>query len=432
MSELIHFKMQLPENNELEKDIIACMASNDKACEIAIDVLSGEEFFNHHLREYFRDAQRQFAERGNFNIALSQDQMNMTHELVIRNTHPACIEELCKHLIDLYKRRAIVNLSYKLASGAVEGDAVEVANVVTQSIGQILDKSNNSLRRPVANIGDIAKEIYADIKTNGPRDTWGIDTGFCGSDFDRLTGGIQNSQLWVVTGRTGVGKSVFCLSLLLAFAQKHSESHPLIISTEMYDEPIARRLLAYAAQVDVQSLLHRRIKEDEEKRLKATIESNALSNIACAYRPGASFADVRFICNMHKRMHGLPLLVIDLAEGISVGGAADEYHKLTSICRFLNQLKGELDTCILAVVQQKGTSYDRPDDDNDLGILAGIKGTGQWRQDADKILAITRLEDNTTRISQIKDRDPGETGSINLKWNRYTSNYEPILVPEGI
>jgi len=126
MSEKINFSIDLPCNTELEKDILAAMTLDDRACRAAIETLTGDEFFDGHTRRYFEEAKAQFSSKGIFDAGLLTNGSLLSGELIVRPVHIALVEEYCAKLRDTYKRRQIVELSYRLATQAVEGGQVDI------------------------------------------------------------------------------------------------------------------------------------------------------------------------------------------------------------------------------------------------------------------------------------------------------------------
>lgn len=79
----------------------------------------------------------------------------------------------------------------------------------------------------------------------------GVPTGF--TDLDRLTGGLQRSDLIILAARPAVGKTSLALSLAHNSAMKHGQSIA-VFSLEMSKEQLIQRLLSMDAAIDQQRL----------------------------------------------------------------------------------------------------------------------------------------------------------------------------------
>ena len=101
-----------------------------------------------------------------------------------------------------------------------------------------------------------AKAILA-----GPS-TLSVPTGF--ADLDHLTGGLAPGALWVISGHTGVGKSVLATDLVRSAAVRHGHPTLLVTRTESV-ERLAQRLLAAQAKVPLPPLLMKPQQPDKER-----------------------------------------------------------------------------------------------------------------------------------------------------------------------
>src|SRR6266702_5991629 len=90
-----------------------------------------------------------------------------------------------------------------------------------------------------------------------------IHTGF--EDLDRLTGGLQRSDLIIVAATPATGKTGFALSIVLNVSVKHTQSVG-VFSLEMSKEQLTTRLISMIALVDQQRLRAGWIEDDEWER----------------------------------------------------------------------------------------------------------------------------------------------------------------------
>src|SRR5437667_10251872 len=104
----------------------------------------------------------------------------------------------------------------------------------------------------------------------------GVPTGF--TDLDRLTGGLQRSDLIILAARPAVGKTSMALSLAHNAAVKHQHS-VAIFSLEMSKEQLVQRLLSMDAGIDQQRLRTGWIEDDECDRIIYAIVTLSESNI---------------------------------------------------------------------------------------------------------------------------------------------------------
>ena len=82
-------------------------------------------------------------------------------------------------------------------------------------------------------------------------ETIGVPTGFL--DLDRLLGGMQPSDLLIIAGRPGQGKSGFCLSAAKNASQLYKK-HVAVFSLEMSNDQLVQRLIAQETGIDISTL----------------------------------------------------------------------------------------------------------------------------------------------------------------------------------
>ncbi len=82
--------------------------------------------------------------------------------------------------------------------------------------------------------------IASSTSTAQDQEALGVPTGF--SDLDQLLGGLQKSDLIIVAGRPGMGKTSWLLSAALNAARAGART--AIFSMEMSNEQIVQRLVS--------------------------------------------------------------------------------------------------------------------------------------------------------------------------------------------
>jgi len=145
---------------------------------------------------------------------------------------------------------------------------LEAANQLAQhaydrgkSINTLLDEAEKSVfglseRRityDLQPIQDVLGDYYdrIDQLSQRPDEIYGVPTGLV--DLDKILGGLQKSDLLIIAGRPGMGKTGFMLSVAKNAAQKHKK-HVAVFSLEMSNEQLIQRLIAQETGIDTQRL----------------------------------------------------------------------------------------------------------------------------------------------------------------------------------
>lgn len=216
----------------------------------------------------------------------------------------------------------------------------------------------------------------------------GVPTGF--TDLDRLTGGLQKSDLIILAARPAVGKSSFALSLAHNSAIKHQRSIA-VFSLEMSKEQLVQRLLSMDAGVDQQRLRTGWIEDDDWDRIIFSMGTLSEANIWIDDTAGISTVEMRSKARRLQTEHGVDLIVVDYLQLMqsSVSGKRNEnrVQEISEISRNLKGLARELDIPVLALAQLSRAVESRQ---SKVPQLSDLRESGSIEQDADIVMFIYR------------------------------------------
>jgi replicative DNA helicase len=181
----------------------------------------------------------------------------------------------------------------------------------------------------------------------------GVPTGF--TDLDRLTGGLQKSDLIILAARPAVGKTSLALSLAHNSAVKHQHS-VAIFSLEMSKEQLVQRLLSMDAGVDQQRLRTGWIEDDEWDRIVYSMGTLSEANIWIDDTASISSVEMRSKARRLQAERGIDLIIVDylqLMQSVSGSGKRNEnrVQEISEISRNLKGLARELNIPVLALAQ---------------------------------------------------------------------------------
>lgn len=196
----------------------------------------------------------------------------------------------------------------------------------------------------------------------------GIPTGL--RDLDQLTSGLGNSNLIIIAGRPGMGKS----ALAMQIAETVSKAHPAAVFTlEMSRREVAGRMLKYhTAMTD---------RDDAVRHLFGL-------NMQIDDTPGVSVGHIRSRCRRIKRQHGLSLIVVDYLQ-LMKGQGNNRNEEIGSISRGLKSIAKEFDVPVVALSQLSRKVEERADK---RPLMSDLRESGEIEQDADLILFVYRDE----------------------------------------
>ncbi|MGH2481101.1 MAG: replicative DNA helicase, partial [Ktedonobacteraceae bacterium] len=249
----------------------------------------------------------------------------------------------------------------------------------------------------------------------------GVPTGFY--EFDRMTCGLQPSDLIVLAARPGIGKTALALCIGANAAVDYHQK-VAIFSLEMSKEQLGDRLNAYRAGIDQSKLRTGWIEGEEWERLVKANDAISESSLWIDDTPGISPFEMRNKVRRLQVEQGLDLVIVDYLQ-LMTGGLGRKYdnrvQEVSEISRNLKGIARELNVPVLALSQLSRSLESRQ---SKVPMLSDLRESGTIEQDADIVLFIYRDEvynPNTQRpgiadLIAAKHRN-GPVGFTSLYWD---------------
>jgi replicative DNA helicase len=216
----------------------------------------------------------------------------------------------------------------------------------------------------------------------------GVPTGF--TDLDRLTGGLQKSDLIVLASRPGTGKTSLALSLAHNAAVKFQNSIA-VFSLEMSKEQLVQRLLSMDAGVDQQRMRTGWIEDDDWERIVYAMGTLSEANIWIDDTASISSMELRSKARRLQAEHGVDLIIVDYLQLMqsTAGGKRNEnrVQEISEISRNLKGLARELNVPVLALAQLSRAVESRQ---SKVPQLSDLRESGSIEQDSDIVMFIYR------------------------------------------
>jgi replicative DNA helicase len=281
-------------------------------------------------------------------------------------------------------------------------------------------------------IDNYYEQITSSEETRG--ETVGITSGY--TDLDKLTGGLQRSDLIILAARPSVGKTAFALSMAYNVAVK-AASTVAVFSLEMSREQLVQRLIAMHTGIDTQRLRTGNI----TRHLSTIIEAMGRLSEAALYiddTPALSIMEVRSRARRLRAQVGIDLLIVDYLQLMQARRSDNRVQEVSEISRGLKALARELDVPVVALSQLSRAVEGRV---SHVPMLSDLRESGSIEQDADIVMFIYREElyDKETdkkgiaEIHLAKHRN-GPLGVVPLRFENNTTSFQNLArysVPEG-
>lgn len=255
----------------------------------------------------------------------------------------------------------------------------------------------------------------------------GLATGL--SDLDARMGGLQPSDLIILAGRPGMGKTALATNIAYNVARAwdgevRPDGHLATVnggivgffSLEMSAEQLATRIIAEQTEIPSNKIRRGAIDEaDFEKIRDVSIELQNLP-FYVDETGGLSIGQLAARARRLKRQRGLDLLVIDylqLLVGSSHRAGEGRVHEITEITTRLKALAKELNIPILALSQLSRQVEAR---DDKRPQLSDLRESGSIEQDADVVLFVFREE------YYLENRKPREGTAEFAEWEKHITD----------
>ena len=196
----------------------------------------------------------------------------------------------------MVKEKALLRNLMNTATGIVERGYhvdTDVDNFIDDAEKLIFQISEKKYRPSFYAIKDLVMENVKVIERlcEKKQTVTGVATGF--TELDKMTGGLQRSDLIIVAGRPSMGKTALCLNIAQHVALVNGGVPVGIFSLEMSKEQLVMRLLSSEAEIEFSKLRSGIVKDDgmaaaRRRGRKALHRSHLYRRYPCTEHPGAS------------------------------------------------------------------------------------------------------------------------------------------------
>ena len=276
----------------------------------------------------------------------------------------------------------------------------DVAGLLDESEQAVFAISQRTTGRDFSGSKLLVDSVFEKLeKLAAARDDFtGVTTGY--KKLDRLTGGLQPSDLIIVAARPSMGKTAFsmCLALNAAIRQNVSVA---VFSLEMSKEQLMQRMLAVRAKVDMSKLRRPYLLTDDDwNNLYAAADVVSRAPIFIDDTPALSTLELRARARRLKAEHDLGLVVVDYLQLMRAGRRTDSRElEISDISRSLKSLAKEMNVPVVALSQLNRKVEERGDK---RPMLSDLRESGAIEQDADMIMFVYR--DDVYKFTKPADR----------------------------
>lgn len=429
----------VPHAREAEEAVLGSVLINPEAYYDVAAFLRADDFYIHRHRWIWETYTRLHERRVPIDfltVSEELDQLNQLAEVggpayltaLINNVPTSLHAEAYGHLVEETAiRRRMITAANDIAKIAYqEGLGIDTAmDQAEQTVFSISERRLNSSLQPIQQVlSDYYERI--DKLANRDEEILGVPTGFI--DLDRLLGGLQPSDLLIIAGRPGQGKTAFVMSVAKNAARLHKK-HVAIFSLEMSNDQLVQRLISQETGINSQRLRTGKLNDDEWPLFAQAIEALGNTRIFLDDTPAITPLQLRTKCRRLHLEYNLDLIVVDYLQLMTSGSHSENrVQEVSYISRNLKVLARELNVPVLAAAQLSRAVEQRADK---RPVLSDLRESGSLEQDADIVMFIYRpdqyekdaAKQNIAEIIVSKHRN-GPAGSVELIFRSSLAKFE--------
>ncbi len=228
----------------------------------------------------------------------------------------------------------------------------------------------------------------------------GVPSGF--TDLDSLLGGLHASDLIIIAGRPGMGKTALATNMAFHAARlwakdKADGAEPprgapvLLFSLEMAASQLSARILSEQTEIEMRKIRTGRFTDSEWDRFVQTAQVLGDLPLFIDDTGGISIAQIAARSRRLKREKHIGLIVIDYLQLVEASSRRFEnrVQEISDVTKGLKALAKELSVPVVAL-SQLSRGVDNRDDKRP--VLSDLRESGSIEQDADVVMFVYREE----------------------------------------
>jgi replicative DNA helicase len=392
-----------PQSIEAEQSVLGGLLLDNHRWDTIADKIAIEDFYRREHRLIFKTISALCAENSPADVVTVSERLEKSAELEaagglayigsLANNTPgsANIAAYAEIVRERSIVRQLIEAAGNIANSAYVPEGRSAAELLDRAEKQILDISEKGARRrggfePInillSEAVDRIDALYRSQST-----ITGVATGF--TDLDEMTSGLQPSDLVVIAGRPGMGKTALAMNIVenAAVGQKLSVA---VFSMEMPGSQLAMRMMASLGRINAHRVRTGKLDDEDWPRLTSAVSLLSEARIFIDDTPLLTPLELRARSRRIRREHGLDMVVVDYLQLMEAGEVNENRAtEISNITRALKSLAKELNVPVIAMSQLNRSLEQRTDK---RPVMSDLRESGAIEQDADVIFFIYRDE----------------------------------------
>ncbi|MFH0754074.1 MAG: replicative DNA helicase [Candidatus Omnitrophota bacterium] len=430
-----------PQSQAAERAVLGAMLLEEEAIGAVIESLDSSFFYDASHQKIYEGMIKLYADRKNVDIITLSDRLKSDGvlEAVGGSAYLAELADCVPTAANVLHHAEIVKekgLKRKLIKSATEivarsyDEGAEAKVLVDDAERMIFEIAHAREKQQAYAVKDIVKETIKIIDSlyHRKETVTGVPTGFYA--FDKLTSGLQRSDLIVVAARPSMGKSAFAASIA-EYASLEKGIGAAFFSLEMSKEQVVMRMLCSQARVDASKVRTGMLASSDWPLLTRAAAKLSSAPFFIDDTPAISPLELRAKARRLKAAHDIGLVVVDYLQLMRASVKSENrQQEISEISRSLKALARELRVPVIAISQLSRAVESRQDH---RPMLSDLRESGAIEQDADVVVLLVREEYYDAKPENIgladiiiaKQRN-GPTDTVKLRFSKQFVRFDNL------
>lgn len=330
--------------------------------------------------------------------------------------------------------RASIKRGYLAAAGAVAkaatGESDDIDAVIDECETAIMAVAQDRHKAGLSTASVVMREVFDSVEAARISGISGQSTGL--TDLDKLLGGLQDTDLVVVAGRPGMGKT--SLGLTICFNRCVAGGVPLILSKEMGQKQLGQRMIAMDSGISTHKMRTGKLDDREWQLFVDSFNKISQFKFLVDDSSNMPLSTLASMARRAKKDNGMDLVIVDYIQLVK-GVGDNRTQQVGSVARTLKGLARELKIPVLCMAQLNRNLENRQDK---RPVLSDLAESGEIENAADVVIFIYRddqYNENTTRPNQadlvVAKHRNGPTGTVSTYFRKELTLFSNLKKTEG-
>ena len=424
-----------PQAVEFEEAVLGALMIDEDAVTAVLDVLSPKMFYVEAHQHIFSAINKLFGMAEPIDLLTVTNQLRKDKLLDLvggasylamltnRVTSSANIEYHARIVMEKFVVRELIQNCNSIIADSFD-ESADVLQLLDQAETKIFNIIESNFKRDSKELHQVVRSALDNLNQlrENTDELQGVPCGI--RAIDEKTGGWQKSDLIIMAGRPGMGKTSFVLSIARNAAIDYNMP-VAFFSLVMSATQLVQRMFSMESGVNSEHISKGNLTADEWQKLMDNVGKLETSNLIIDDTPALSVFDLRAKCRRLKHKYGIKLVIIDylqLMQGKADGTAknGNREQEISYISRSLKALAKELDVPVIALAQLSRAVETRGGSKRPM--LSDLRESGSIEQDADMVLFIYRPEYYKMDTFEEDQTPSAGLAEIMFEKNRHGSN----------